>query len=243
MIEAKRTHVIRIAMLAGLIGGSAGILQAQDGDGPAMNTLTDAERAAGWQLLFDGETMDGWRGYGMDGMPDGWAALNGELVRVGETSDIITTETYRDFELSVDWKVEEGGNSGIFYRAVEGSGEIYFSAPEMQILDDDAHVDGGDALTSSGSNYALHAAPRGVVKPVGEWNTARILVDDNHVEHWLNDVKLLEYELGDDDWKERVANSKFSEWPEYGTAAEGHIGLQEHGDRVAFRNIKVRVIR
>lgn len=208
-----------------------------------MNTLTEAEQAAGWTLLFDGETMAGWRGYMMDSMPEGWDVVDGALVRVGPTRDIITTEIFRDFELSIDWNVDPGGNSGIFYRAVEGPEQIYFAAPEMQVLDDVAHADGASQLTASGSNYALHPAPAGVVEPAGEWNTARVVVDGNHVEHWLNGQKLLEYELGSEDWKRRVAESKFAEWSEYGTATEGHIGLQEHGDRVAFRNIKVRVIR
>lgn len=208
-----------------------------------MNTLTEAERAAGWKLLFDGASTDGWRGYMMDAMPDGWEAVDGALVRTGPTRDIITTETFRNFELSVDWKVDPGGNSGILYRAIEGPEEIYHGAPEMQVLDDEAHADGASQLTASGSNYALHPAPRGVVKPAGEWNTARIVVDGNHVEHWLNGQKLLEYEFHSEDWKRRVAESKFAEWPEYGMAEEGHIGLQEHGNRVAFRNVKIRVIQ
>ena len=208
-----------------------------------MNTLTAEERAAGWRLLFDGRTTDGWRGYMRDAMPDGWQAVDGELTRVAAGGDIITTDTFSDFELALEWKVGPGGNSGVFYRAIEGPELIYHSAPEMQVLDDAGHRDGGSPLTSAGSNYGLDPAPRGVVKPAGEWNAARVVVEGNRVEHWLNGEKVVEYELGSPAWLEKVANSKFNEWPEYGKAREGFIGLQDHGDRVAFRNIKVRELR
>ena len=206
----------------------------------AANTLTAEERAAGWRLLFDGSTTAGWRGYGREDLPAGWQAVDGALTRVGRGGDIITKDTFRDFELQLEWKTVEGGNSGVFIRAVEGAEAIYHAAPEIQILDDERHPDGQSPLTSSGANYGLHAAPRGVVKPVGEWNHFRIVVRGNHVEQWMNGQKVVEYELGSDDWKQRVAASKFAAWPEYGTAREGHIGLQDHGSRVAFRNVKIR---
>jgi hypothetical protein len=205
------------------------------------NTLTQAERDAGWRLLFDGETLDGWRGYRQE-EPVGWEVVDGMVKRTGRGGDIVTDEVFRDFELTLDWRVEEGGNSGVLYRAVLGLEQIYHGAPEMQILDDERHRDGQNPLTSAGANYGLHPAPRGVVHPAGEWNTARVVVNGNHVEHWLNGQKIVEYELHSDDWKRRVAESKFAEWPEYGMAEEGRIGLQDHGNPVVFRNIKVRVI-
>ncbi len=221
-----------------LLPVSAGAQQTQL-DAP-VNTLTDDERDAGWELLFDGHSTDGWRGYMMDKMPDGWRVLNGELTRVGPGADVITLEQFENFELTLEWRIELGGNSGVFFHAVEGPERIYFSAPEMQILDDANHADGRSALTSVGSNYALHPAPRGAARPVGEWNAVRIVVDGAHVRHWLNGVSTADYELGSADWLERVAASKFNEWPEYGQASTGHIGLQEHGDFVSFRNIKIR---
>ena len=112
----------------------------------------------------------------------------------------------------------------------------------MQILDDAGHADGRSPLTSAGSNYGLHGVPRGIVKSAGEWNTSRIVVVNNQVEHWLNGDKVVEYELGSADWAERVANSKFAQWPAYGRASRGHIGIQDHGDRVSFRNLKIREI-
>jgi hypothetical protein len=207
-----------------------------------INQLTSQEREDGWRLLFDGRTTDGWRGYNRPDMPDGWRVEDGMLVRAARAGDIITTEQFENFELVLDWRVGPAGNSGVFFRAVETADPIYYSAPEMQILDDAGHSDGATPLTSAGANYGLHAAPRGVVRPAGEWNSIRLVVNDNHVEHWLNGQKVVEYELHSDDWKQRVANSKFNEWPAYGQARRGHIGLQDHGDRVEFRNIKVRVL-
>lgn len=207
------------------------------------NTLTPAEQAAGWRLLFDGVSTKGWRGYNQQTMPDGWKAVDGALTRVGPGGDIVADEKLRDFELALQWKISPGGNSGVFYRGEEGSEFIYFSAPEMQVLDDSGHADGKSELTSAGAAYGLYPAPRGVVRPVGQWNDARILVRGNHVEHWLNGRKIVEYELGGPDWSRRVADSKFKAWPQYGKAAEGFVGLQDHGNWVAFRSIKLRVIR
>lgn len=207
------------------------------------NTLSPLEREAGWRLLFDGVTTRGWRGYLTDSMPDGWQVVAGALTRVSRAGDIITRDTFRDFELMVDWMVQPGGNSGIFYRAALGSEAIYWSAPEYQVLDDARHPDGKSPLTSAGSVYGLYPAIAGIAKPAGEWNTARIVVLGNHVEHWLNGRRLAAYELGSEEWKQQVAASKFKAWPEYGKATEGYIGLQDHGDRVAFRNIKIRTGR
>jgi hypothetical protein len=167
--------------------------------------------------------------------------IDGSLVRADSAAgDIITADKFRNFDLALDWKVAPKGNSGIFYRVTEEADTIWKGAPEMQVLDDAGHNDGKSELTSAGANYALYPAPRGVVHPAGEWNHARILVNGNHVEHWLNGVKLFEYELGSADWKARVAKSKFHEYPIFGTAAEGNIGLQDHGDHVEFRNIRIR---
>ena len=207
-----------------------------------VNTLTEAERAEGWRLLFDGRSLDAWRGYRQETLPGGWQAVDGLLTRVARAGDIITNEKFRDFEFRFEFNVAPGGNSGIFYRATEEPELIYYAAPEYQVLDDDAHRDGGSELTSTGSNYGIHPVPRGIVKPAGEWNSGRIVVHGNRVEHWLNGQKVVEYELGSADWAARVAASKFSQWPEYGKAAEGHIGIQDHGSSVQYRNLKIRII-
>ncbi|MGH7476754.1 MAG: 3-keto-disaccharide hydrolase [Longimicrobiales bacterium] len=206
----------------------------------AMNTLTPEERADGWRLLFDGRTTEGWRGYRRSDMPAGWQVVDGTLTRVAEAGDIVTVDEFEDFELRLEWRVEPGGNSGIFFRVNEESEYAWERGPEMQVLDDERHADGQAPETSAGANYALHPAPRGVVRPAGEWNEVRLIVNGNHVEHWLNGTKVVEYELGNEDWERRVAASKFSEMPGYGREPRGHIALQDHGDVVAYRNIRIR---
>lgn len=207
------------------------------------DTLTAAERDAGWRMLFDGTTTNGWRGYHMDSMPSGWQVVDGALTRVGPGADIITRDQFANFELSLEWNIAPGGNSGIMYRVTEEYDYSYKSGPEMQVLDDSGHADAQDRMTAAGSNYALYPAPAGVVKRAGEWNLARIVANGNHVEHWLNGQQVVEYELLSPDWEARVKKSKFVEWPGYGRAKQGHIALQDHGDRVAYRNIKIRELR
>jgi hypothetical protein len=207
-----------------------------------VNMLTAEEQAAGWRLLFDGKTIQGWRGYRMDSVPSGWRVEDGALTRVAGGADLITREQFGDFELSLEWKVAPGGNSGIMYRVTEEYDYAYQSGPEFQVLDDAGHADGKSRLTAAGAAYGLYPAPAGVVKAAGEWNAARIVVRGAHVEHWLNGVKVVEYELGSPDWEARVQQSKFAQWPHYGRAALGYIALQDHGDWVAYRNIKLRVL-
>ena len=177
-------------------------------------------------------------------MPAGWQAIDRALTRVGPAGDIVTDQQYQNFELTLEWQIAKGGNSGIFYRGVEAPDPkltpLYHSAPEMQVLDNALHPDGKSPLTSAGSNYGLYPAPATAVKPVGEWNHIRLVVNGDRVEHWLNGTKVVEYQLGSADWLARVTHSKFAEWPQYGKAATGVIGLQDHGDRVAYRQIKIR---
>ena len=233
------------ACLAGALSAvpQAAVAQQASTNGPAtLNALTTAERAAGWRLLFDGKTTAGWRGWKMDSMPSGWQVVDGTLKRVKPAADIITTDKFRNFELSLEWNIAKNGNSGIFYRASEDDDAIYWSAPEMQVLDDAGHPDGQSRLTAAGADYGLYPSPAGVVKPAGQWNQVRIVVNGKHVEHWLNGVKVVEYELGSPDWEAKVKASKFASHAHYGRNAEGYIGLQEHEYPVAFRNIKIRVL-
>ncbi|HUR00034.1 MAG TPA: DUF1080 domain-containing protein [Gemmatimonadaceae bacterium] len=211
-----------------------------------MNTLTPQEVADGWKLLFDGSTTSGWHNYKKTTVGSGWLIQNGILTRTGDTTvsagDILTNDKYRNFDLALDWRISEGGNSGIIYRATEDNDYVWQSGAEMQILDDARHSDGKLALTSAGSDFAVYPAPRGVVHPAGEWNSARLVVKGNHVEHWLNGTKLFEYEIGSPDWLARVAASKFKSMPNYGKASEGYIALQDHGDKVEFRNIRIKAL-
>jgi hypothetical protein len=241
---SRRTTVkVGAFLFAVSIAGTSCYTPAAGTVSDTMNSLSAEEQQAGWKLLFDGSTTNGWRNYRKQTVGPGWTVIDGILTRSGDDAgDIITTDKYRNFDLALDWRVSEGGNSGILYRATEEGDYIWQSAPEMQILDDARHDDGKSPLTSAGSNFALYPAPRGIVHPAGEWNSARVLVNGNHVEHWLNGQKLLEYELGSAEWNDRVAKSKFATMPLYGKASEGFIGLQDHGDKVEFRNIRVRTL-
>ncbi|KPJ83089.1 MAG: hypothetical protein AMS19_05570 [Gemmatimonas sp. SG8_23] len=250
MVAVRAPRVVALLVASSVVAcgsGQAETAGTQEGPPTAQevrhNTLTEAELAAGWELLFDGRTLDGWRPYDAPGAPVGWGVVDGTLARTGPGGDIVTDREFEDFELTVEWRVEEAGNSGIFYRAALGEEWIYHSAPEMQVLDDAGHRDGGDPITSAGANYGLDPAPRGVVRPAGEWNEVRIVVQGAHVEHWLNGTQVVAYELWSEEWEAKVAASKFVEWPAYGRAERGHIGLQDHGDPVWYRNIKIRELR
>lgn len=220
-----------------LAGTGFSIMTAQQ----AANILTAAEKSEGWRLLFDGQSVKGWRGFRSETAPAGWKAVDGALVlEKGGGGDIMTAEQFDNFELRLDWKISKNGNSGLMFRVTQDGGQTYETGPEFQILDNAGHKDGGNALTSAGSNYALHPPVRDVTRPVGEWNDIRLIVNGAHVEHWMNGVKLLEYELWSDDWAERVKASKFNKMPQYGRTKRGHIVLQDHGNLVWFRNIRIK---
>ncbi len=193
-----------------------------------------------WKSLLDASAT-GWRGYRQTALPAGWKVVDSALTRVGSGGDIVYgSEPFGDFELELEWKIQPRGNSGIFFRANETTDRIYENAPEFQVIDNIGHPDNATELTVSGSNYALHPAPRDAVRPVGEWNSVRLVVRGSHVEHWLNGKQVVSYELWSPDWEARVKESKFGQWPSYGRAMRGFIGLQDHGDWVAYRRIRVR---
>jgi hypothetical protein len=206
------------------------------------NTLTKEEKSQGFRLLFDGKTGKGWRGYRKKELPAGWQVIDGALTRVAEAGDIVSEGQYANFELRLQWMIEKGGNSGIMYRVSEDMDDTYETGPEMQVLDDANNPEGKDPLVSAGANYGLYPAARGHVKPAGEWNDVRIVVKGPHVEHWLNSAKVVSYELGSDDWKARVADSKFKQWPRFGLNRSGHIALQDHEFRVAYRSIRLKAL-
>jgi hypothetical protein len=224
-------------MTAVLFGAHAGrgIIAAQG----TMNTISTKERAEGWRLLFDGRTMTGWRGFRQQTLPPGWQAIDGELTRVGEAGDLVTVDEFDDFELTLEWKLSPNGNSGLFYRVTEDDEVMWHTAPEYQIIDN-AYKEPLKPVQYTGANYDLHPPSRDVTRPIGAWNQTRLLVRGAHVEHWLNGVKVVEYELWTPDWERRVQGSKFKDYASYGRARRGHIGLQDHGDRAAYRNIKIR---
>lgn len=236
----------RLTRTAAMVAATVALACASPGAGAGGQANAQEEEAmpatSQWRPLFDGNTTAGWRGYRMEEVPDGWAVVDGNLTRVASGGDLITKEQFGNFELALEWQISPSGNSGIFFRVTEDADRTYESGPEMQVLDDATHADGGNLLTAAGANYGLYPVPEYSTKPAGEWNEVRILVEGAHVEHWLNGVMVVEYELWSPDWEQKVANSKFSEWPGYGRAKRGHIGLQDHGDWVAYRNIRIREI-
>ncbi|MGE0816488.1 MAG: DUF1080 domain-containing protein [Vicinamibacterales bacterium] len=194
-----------------------------------------------WKVLFDGSSMAAFRGYKSDTVPGGWRIEQGTLAKDAPTGDLLTRDQFGDFELELEWRIAEGGNAGIFYRATEEYDHVYWSGPEYQLLDDVKAEDNATRLTCAGAAYALYPSPAGHLKPVGQWNTTRIVARGAHVEHWLNGVKLLEYELWSPDWDAKVAASKFGTWPHFGRAKRGHLGIQgDHAGALAFRNIRIR---
>jgi hypothetical protein len=232
-----------LALLVLSAGCGKGSWQASTVEHPTV-MLTAEERQQGWRPLFDGASLAGWRIYHGGAPTSGWQVQDGTITRVAGpgVGDLVTSETFANFDLALDWKVAPGGNSGIIYRVDDSGDATYMTGPEMQVLDDERHADGKSPLTSAGAIYGLYPAPRGVVKPAGEWNSARVLVNGNHVEHWLNGKRMGQYELGSPEWMDKVKASKFDAWKGYGRAPRGRIALQDHGDVVSFRNIRIRVL-
>lgn len=205
------------------------------------NELTRSERLAHFRMLFDGRTTNGWRGYRKEGFPEkGWEIADGTLHAQGGGGDLVTVDEFGDFELRFDWKVAAGANSGVMYRTGEDADAPYMTAPEYQVLDDSRHPDGKEPRTSAAALYGLYAAENKALRPVGAWNEGRIVVQGNHVEHWLNGVKVVSAELGSDEWKQKVAASKFAAWPLFATKAKGRIDLQDHGDEVWYQSLRIR---
>jgi hypothetical protein len=209
----------------------------------ASSQASSAGRAAtgpAWETIFDGRSLAGWRGWKQPSGAKGWSVEEGAIARTGPGGDLLFDRELTDFELELEWKVSPGGNSGIMFHASETTQYPWEGAPEMQVLDDALHPDGKARETSAGANYALYAAPAGVVKPAGEWNRVRLVVRGPRVEQWMNGVNVVTYEVGSADWKARVAASKFNAMPKYGTFPRGYLVLQDHGDRVWFRGIRLR---
>ena len=220
-----------------------------------LNQLTNAEKKAGWKLLFDGKTLTGWRGFHNQQVPEGWGVADGCITKIksdGKTKtggDLITADQFENFEFVVEWKLEKGGNSGIKYLVSEslpptGKSGVSF---EYQVLDDDNHPDAKMGIAgnrTAGSLYDLIAASKNKkLNPVGEFNQTRIVVKGNHIEHWLNGVKTVEFDRSSDEYKKHLAESKFKTTKGFGEAKQGHILLQDHSDAVWYRNIKIRELK
>jgi hypothetical protein len=212
-----------------------------------QNALTPEEIADGWQLLFDGQTLNGWRDYNGTTLATPWHVVDGCIQAKGEGSDasgyIVTDKQYENFVLSWDFKLSKGGNSGMLYHVVERPqfAVPYVTGPEYQLIDDE-NFEGLEPWQKMGVDYAMYMpdVSKMKVNPAGEWNTAKIVFDNGHVEHWMNDVKILEFEAWTDDWFDRKNSGKWADAPEYGLAHKGVICLQDHGYPASFRNIKIK---
>lgn len=227
------------AFFAVLIPLTIGAVRASADDAAEkpLNTLTDAEAAAGWKLLFDGKTTTGWRNYKKDSVGPGWKIVDGALTRFDKgAGDIITVDQYGAFELSLDFNISPAGNSGVMFHVGESEKAPWQTGPEIQIQD---NKEGHDPQ-KCGWLYQFYSTETDATKPAGQWNTLRILITPEKCEHTMNGVKYFEYVVGSPDWNEKLAKSKFSKFPDFGKLKTGYICLQDHGNLVAYRNIKIR---
>jgi hypothetical protein len=227
--------------------------EAKPGAKAPLNTLTSAEKAAGWRLLFDGKSTKGWRAFKQQAFPTGtrWVIEEGALHRQPgpRSGDIVTVDQFDSFDLTWEWKIAPGGNSGLKYLVEEAMSEKKDDGVgfEYQMLDDDKHPDakkGKDGNRTAGSLYDLIPAARSkVLHPPGEWNESRLVVDGNHVEHWLNGGKILSYQRGSAEMKKLIAESKFKDIKGYGEVTRGHLLIQDHGNEIWLRNMKIRAAK
>lgn len=232
-------HLTSIAFICGLLLMGC--------SNPKHNHLSSTEKENGWQLLFDGKTTKGWNGYLIDTISEGWTAENDLLVCKGlggdMGGDIITDKQYDNFILKIDWKIAKGGNSGIFYHVIEAEkySAPYITGPEYQLIDDIGFSSPLEKWQKTGADYAMFTANKKKrLNPAEEWNSTKIVFDHGHVEHWLNGEKIVEFEAWSEEWKKRKAAGKWKDYPDYGTAETGYIGLQDHGHKIWFRNIKLK---
>ncbi|MBY0480659.1 MAG: DUF1080 domain-containing protein [Chitinophagaceae bacterium] len=219
---------------------------------PEKKSPTNLEKGKGWISLFDGKTTKGWHTYGKTSVGDAWKVADGALYldasnkdnwQVKGGGDIITDESFENFDLKLEWKISKNGNSGIIFYIQDDPAKykyIWYTGPEMQILDNDGHSDGKIVKHRAGNLYDLVEGKEGAVKPVGEWNEVEIISNKGKLELKLNGITVVSTTYGDDNWKNLIANSKFKSMPDFGKVFNGHIGLQDHGNDVWFKNIKIK---
>ena len=239
MLRKFRRTASHWLVVTGLLLGTANLLRADAG----ANQLTRSESLSGWQLLFDGKSLDAWRNYQKEGVSDGWQIVDGTLVRDGDKpGDLVTKDKFQYFELSLEYNISEAGNSGLMFHVTEDQSQPYHTGPEIQIQDNQAGRDPQKAgwLYQLVKPNEINGAVLDATRPAGQWNQVFLRIAPNQCEVSMNGEFYYRFNLGDESWKKAVANSKFADMEGFGAAGEGHICLQDHGDRVAFRNIKVR---
>mgnify|MGYP000085433223 CR=1 FL=1 len=207
------------------------------------NTLTDDEKSQGWTLLFNGKDMSQWRNFKKHDINEKWQVNNGVMQLTGAGGgDILTHDIYQNFDLRLEWKIANAGNSGIFILADETGNQIYSHAIEIQILDNKRHADNKIDSHLSGSIYDMIASPVESRRPAGLWNQVRILLNQKQLTVWQNNIQTADIKIGGEQWQDLVAKSKFKDWQGFAKANIGHIGLQDHGDIVSFKNIKIKTL-
>jgi hypothetical protein len=218
----------------------------KDSNNVATESSTPAEAQA--VSLFDGKSLAGWHGFNKTGEVKNWAIEDGAMVCLGAAKDahggdVVSDKEYENFELSWDWKISKGGNSGVMYHVVEGAKyeAPYETGPEYQVIDDINFPAKLEESQKAGADYAMYAAnDKKKLKPIGEWNSSKIVFNKGHVEHWLNGEKVVEFTAWDDAWKKKVADGKWKDYPDYGKAKTGKIALQDHGNKAYFKNIMIK---
>lgn len=223
-------------------------LHAADGDKPGKNIPV---KPGAWVSLFDGKSLKGWHGYDKNGAPvKNWAIEDGALVCLGAAKDahggdIVSDKQYANFEITWEWKLDKGSNSGVMYHVVESSKHKapYETGPEYQMIDDINFPEKLEDWQKSGADYAMNVAnSKKKLKPVGEWNTSKIIFNKGHVEHWLNGAKIVEFQAWTPEWTKKKTTGKWKDYPDYGSAKTGFIALQDHGNKAYYKNIKIRTL-
>jgi len=238
-------RVIFSAMIMGALLSTSAVMAQK------ANTLSAKEKKNGWMLLFDGKTTNGWHTYLSSKVSPAWRVEDGALAFDPEAKksgapggDLVTNDEYENYELSIDWKISEGGNSGIIFSVHEDPkySATFLTGPEMQVLDDDKHSDGKIVKHNAGDLYDLKKSVKRAAKPVGEWNVAKIVKKDGQLTLWLNGVKTVETTIGSAEWDTMMADSKFKDWEGFAKYPKGRIALQDHGNKVWYRNVKIRML-
>jgi cytochrome c len=217
----------------------------------AQNTLSKKEEKEGWKLLFDGKTTKGWKNFNKESVGSAWKAQDGTLMldisvtQKDQRGDILTQGEFENYELSLEWKIDSCGNSGVLFNVVDDPkySTVWVTGPEMQVLDNSCHPDAKIEKHRAGDLYDLIKSKKETVKPAGQWNQARIVTNKGKYEFWLNGTKAVEFTMHTPEWDALVANSKFKSMPDFGKATRGHIALQDHGNKVWFRNIKIKELK
>ncbi len=238
MISHTRTFVFALCAISGLsLAGCSEdpVVDASE----CINGLTVEEKTEGWSLLFDGQSLEQWRSYQEEELSDGWASENGCLTRVAWAGDVVSRDQFENFELKLEWRISDSGNSGIFILGDEQGSSIHQTGLEMQVLDNVGHWDASNPTHRSGAYYDMIAPDHDTTQAVGHWNKVHILSRGDQVEFWLNGRQTASFELGSSEWEAQYQASKFTDRPRYGSLRKGHIGLQDHWDKVWYRNIRV----